>query len=180
MAKDTRVTFDSAPAPSPNKPPSKVRHNRIAERQISYEDAENCVNEMSESFPALSTRAHRLMRQVSGSFNNRTIKVALIMSVILNLLLGIPFGIFFGFWMSQKHEAVVDNSLPSLLKDSNSYIIIESCFPCSEKDLNLNSRVKVKSKNNICCTDEKFLNFEASPYVSIVCVCLLINVLVLC
>ncbi|CAG5134009.1 unnamed protein product [Candidula unifasciata] len=164
MAKDTRVTFDSAPAPSPNKPANKVRHNRIAERQISYEDAENCVNEMSESFPALSTRAHRLMRQVSGSFNNRTIKVALIMSVILNLLLGIPFGIFFGFWMSQKNEAVVGTSLLSSSKDSNSYIIIESCFPCSDKDLDRNTRVKVKSKNNICCTDEKLFNFEGSPY----------------
>lgn len=174
MAKDTRVTFDP-PAQVPNKPCNKVRHNRVTERQISYEDAENCVNEMSESFPALSTRAQRLMRQVSGSFNNRTIKVALILSVILNLILGIPFGIFFGFWMSQRNDASLRSSgagsAPSVdsferLVDEKSYTLVESCFPCSDSDLGLDSRVKVKSKNNICCTDDKVLHVEGSPYVS--------------
>uniref|UniRef100_A0A0B6ZWM2 THD domain-containing protein n=1 Tax=Arion vulgaris TaxID=1028688 RepID=A0A0B6ZWM2_9EUPU len=169
MAKDTRVTFDPEAAQTPSKPSNKVRHNRVTERQISYEDAENCVNELSESFPALSTRAHRLMRQVSGSFNNRTIKVALILSVVLNLLLGIPFGIFFGFWMSQKSESATDtsssSSLSSPLGSLKSYSIIETCYPCSESDLDIGNRLKVKSKQNLCCTDDKVYVLENSPYV---------------
>ncbi|GFR97127.1 hypothetical protein ElyMa_004469400 [Elysia marginata] len=75
-------------------------HSRAAERQVSTEDAENCINEISESFPALSNKAHRLMRQVSGSFNSRTLKVALIFSIMLNIVMGISFGVFFGMWMS--------------------------------------------------------------------------------
>ncbi|CAG5127214.1 unnamed protein product, partial [Candidula unifasciata] len=176
MAKDTRVSFDP-PAQAPNKPNNKARHGRGTERQISYEDAENCVNEMSESFPALSTRAQRLMRQVSGSFNNRTMKVALILSVILNLLLGIPFGIFFGFWMSQKNEASLSpssreaslsssSSLDSLkrLVGEKTYSLRELCFPCSDTDLELDNRVKVNSKNSICCTEDKILHVQDSPY----------------
>ncbi|GFN74151.1 hypothetical protein PoB_000065700 [Plakobranchus ocellatus] len=86
---------------NPHKASSKVgRQSRHPERQVSTEDAENCINEFSESFPALSNKAQRLMRQVSGSFNSRTLKVALIFSIMLNIIMGISFGVFFGMWMS--------------------------------------------------------------------------------
>ncbi|KAH9514678.1 hypothetical protein Btru_023250 [Bulinus truncatus] len=163
MAKDTRVTFDSYPAEVPaNKQTHKVHCHRTADRQISYEDAENCVNEMSESFPALSTRAHRIMRQVSGSFNSRTIKVALILSVILNLLLAVPFGIFFGFWMSQRHTAAASaqlSQLPSSSSSSSSSEIVSpsSCVPCSSlNSYEIQNRVRIRFiQGTMCCLEEK-------------------------
>ncbi|CAL1545140.1 unnamed protein product [Lymnaea stagnalis] len=169
MAKDTRVTFDSAPCPEVpvNKPSQhKVHCHRGADRQISYEDAENCVNEMSESFPALSTRAHRLMRQVSGSFNSRTIKVALILSVILNLLLAVPFGIFFGIWMSQKSDATSSPATTSVLSPPLSeQTTIEFCVLCSDLNKFEMKLVKVKSKNGICCINENASDFDEKRFV---------------
>ncbi|RUS74901.1 hypothetical protein EGW08_017332 [Elysia chlorotica] len=94
-------------------------HSRIAERQVSTEDAENCINEISESFPALSNKAHRLMRQVSGSFNSRTLKVALIFSIMLNIVMGISFGVFFGMWMSWDRNGSGDGGTGSGSGDSS-------------------------------------------------------------
>ncbi|KAI8743695.1 hypothetical protein BgiMline_032150 [Biomphalaria glabrata] len=155
MAKDTRVTFDPADVPA-NKPSHKVHCHRAADRQISYEDAENCVNEMSESFPALSTRAHRIMRQVSGSFNSRTIKVALILSVILNLLLAVPFGIFFGFWMSQRHTAT-SSLTASTSSSSSSADLAPNCVLCSSlNSLELKNRIRIRfNHGTMCCLEEK-------------------------
>ncbi|XP_059170712.1 uncharacterized protein LOC131952174 isoform X2 [Physella acuta] len=154
MAKDTRVTFDSSQDAPPSK--HKVHCTRPADRQISYEDAENCVNEMSESFPALTTRAHKFMRQVSGSFNSRTIKIALILSVILNLLLAIPFGIFFGIWMSQKNDVTSPalSPSPSFSLDSNGRPFVKLCVPCGKFNFELSHKVKVRSNNDICCADD--------------------------
>lgn len=173
MAKDTRVTFESTTCPevTVNKQSQhKVHCHRGADRQISYEDAENCVNEMSESFPALSTRAHRLMRQVSGSFNSRTIKVALILSVILNLLLAVPFGIFFGIWMSRKHEGGSVPATTSVLSPpytalASEQTTIEFCVLCSDLNKFEMKLVKVKSKNGICCINENASDFDEKRFV---------------
>ncbi|XP_012943384.1 uncharacterized protein LOC101857902 isoform X2 [Aplysia californica] len=187
MAKDTRVTFDNS-SPNPSKQSGRGRHSR-AERQISYEETENCVNEMSESFPGLSNRAHRLMRQVSESFNFRTIKVALITSAILNLLLGIPFGVFFGIWISQKNEGASSSSSPSSSPSSSSssssssslvpvdngwqnnqdlghaLIPVHGCYPCSDiTSRGLKNRVKVKSRNDICCTEVKIPEMDGASF----------------
>lgn len=96
----------------PQKTPGKLGrgHSRMAERQVSAEDAENCINEISENFPALSNKAHRLMRQVSGTFNSRTLKVTLIFSIMLNIIMGITFGVFFGMWVNSSKVTTGESS----------------------------------------------------------------------
>jgi len=185
MAKDTRVTFDNS-SPNPSKQNGRPGRHSRTERQISYEETENCVNEMSESFPALSNRAHRLMRQVSESFNFRTIKVALIISAILNLVLGIPFGVFVGIYISQKSESTSGSSLPSARpgmlggswypsrQDGYNFpspplltINMDTCINCGDIPAGRTDMwklVKIRSRNNVCCTHERTKTLRTSSF----------------
>ena len=156
----------------PHKPSSKMGrgHSRIAERQVSTEDAENCINEISESFPALSNKAHRLMRQVSGSFNSRTLKVALIFSIMLNIVMGISFGVFFGMWMSWDRSSGADGEIDRISGSrsnpghiSNLPHTLPYYYPPPKTDIHTDTHAKNKNPFEAVCAYCSTIPCSQSP-----------------